>query len=178
MSNDNRVLYCRAELSPDNDMQLRGKALVYGDIAKLSFGTEVIDAGAFGDLSNADLILNRQHDRSKPLARTGGGGLQVIDSPTELRLQADLPDTPTGREAITLVRNGILRGFSIEFVATREYVSNREIHIAEGRLYGVALVDKPAYPESQVFRHEILEMEPNDCGLLNWKRMMVRRGAF
>ena len=159
-------------------MQLSGRVIQYGDIATLPFGKEVIDAGAFGNLEDADLILNRQHDRSKPLARTGGGGLQVIDSPTELRLQADLPDTPTGREAITLVRNGILRGFSIEFVATREYVRNRELHIAEGRLYGVALVDKPAYPESQVFRHEILEMEPTDCGLFRWKMMMIQRGAI
>ena len=119
MSTENRVLFCRAEVSPDNDMQLSGRMIRYGDIATLPFGKEVIDAGAFGDLSNADLILNRQHDRAKPLARTGGGGLEIIDSPTELRLQADLPDTPTGREAITLVRNGILRGFSIEFVATR-----------------------------------------------------------
>ena len=179
MSKDNRVVYCRAEISPDKDMQLSGLVMKYGDIAQLPFGKEVIDSGAFGDVSKADLILNRQHDRSKPLARTGGGGLEIIDSPTELRLQADLPDTPTGREAITLVRNGVLRGFSIEFVSTREYVRDRELHIAEGRLYGIALVDKPAYPDSQVFRHASLSMDhdPCDCGLLRWK-MMLQRGAI
>ena len=176
MSTDNRVLYCRAELSPDNDMQLSGRVIRYSDVARLPFGQEVIDSGAFGDLSNADLILNRQHDRGKPLARTGGGGLTVQDSPVELRLQADLPDTPTGREAMTFVRSGVLRGFSVEFRAKDEYIRDKVLHISKAELVGVALVDKPAYPDSQVFRHQILDMEtePNDCGLLRWKMRMIR----
>ena len=178
MSTDNRVLYCRAELSPDNDMQLSGRVIRYGDLARLPFGSEIIDSGAFGDLSNADLILNRQHDRGKPLARTGGGGLQVIDSQTELRLQADLPDTPTARESMSLVRSGVLRGFSVEFRAKNEYIRDNVLHIAKAELVAIGLVDKPAHPESQVFRHEILEMEPNDCGLFRWKMMMIQRGAF
>ena len=180
MSTEHRVLYCRAETSPENDMQLSGRVIRYGDVARLPFGKEVIDSGAFGDLSTADLILNRQHNRSKPLARTGGGGLEVIDSPTELRLTDDLPDTPTGREAMTLVRSGVLRGFSIEFHALSEYTRDRVLHVARGELSGVALVDRPAYPQSQVFRHEIIDMEadPTDCGLFRWKLQMVRRGAF
>ena len=173
-----RTLYCRAELHPSNDMQLSGRAIRYGDIATLPFGKEVIDRGAFGNLENADLILNRQHDRGKPLARTGGGGLVIEDSPTELQLQADLPDTPTGREAMTLVRSGVLRGFSIEFRAIREYVRNQILHVGEAALVGIALVDKPAYPESQVFRHASLYMEGTDCGLFRWKMMMIHRGMI
>lgn len=174
---DNRVLFCRAEISPDNDMQLSGRVIRYGDVAKLPFGKERIDAGAFGDVSKADVILNRQHDRGKPLSRTGGGGLELIDSPTELKLQADLPDTPTGREAMTLVRSGVLRGFSIEFISLSEYIRDRVLYIEKAELVGVALVDRPAYPKSQVFRHQEIYMEPTDCGLHNWRRM-IYRGAI
>ena len=173
----NRTLYCRAELNPENELQLSGRAIRYGDVATLPFGKEVIDAGAFGDLANADVILNRQHSRSMPLARTGGGGLTIQDSPTELSLQADLPDTATGREALTLVRSGVLRGFSIEFRAIREYVRNQVLHVGQASLVGIALVDRPAYPDSQVFRHQNLAMEPLDCGNLRWK-MMIMRGAI
>lgn len=173
-----RALYCRAEVSPENEMQLSGRAIRYGDIANLPFGKEVIDQGAFGDLSSTDVILNRQHDRGKPLARTGGGGLVIEDTPTELHLRADLPDTATGREAITLVRSGVLRGFSIEFRATREYVRDRILHVAEAALVGIALVDRPAYPDSQVYRHEILDIDPNDCGLIRWKMNLIHRGAI
>ena len=179
MATDNRVIYCRAEISPENDMQLSGRVIRYGDVAKLPFGKERIDAGAFGDVANSDIILNRQHNRNQPLARSGGGGLEVIDSPTELRLSANLPDTPTGREAMTLVRNGILRGFSVEFHAQSEYIRDRVLHIEKATLVGVALVDRPAYPESQVFRHEMIamDMEPTDCGNLRWKMRMIQRGA-
>lgn len=171
-----RTLYCRAELEPANPSLLSGRVIRYGDIATLPFGKEVIDRGAFGDLSSADVILNRQHDRTKPLARTGGGGLEVIDSPTELILRAVLPDTPTGNETMTLVRNGILRGFSVEFRALREYVRNRVLHVAEAALVGIALVDRPAYPDSQVFRHASIDMEGTDCGLISWKLQMIQRG--
>ena len=171
-----RALFCRAEVT--NDLQLSGTAIRYGDVATLPFGKEAIDSGAFGSLDDSDLILNRQHDRGKPLARTGGGGLVIEDSSTELKLRADLPDTEPAREAITLVRSGVLRGFSIEFRANREYVKDRIVHVADATLVGIALVDKPAYPESQVFRHETLNMEPNDCGLLRWKMGLIQRGAI
>ena len=173
----NRSLYCRAEISPDNELQLSGRAIRYGDVAVLPFGKEVIDQGAFGDLASADVILNQQHDRGKPLARTGGGGLEIVDSPTELNLQATLPDTQAAREALTLVRSGVLRGFSIEFRAIREYVKNQIVHVAEAVLVGVALVDRPAYPDSQVYRHETFAMDGTDCGLQRWK-MMIHRGVI
>ena len=171
-----RTLFCRAEVT--NELQLSGTVIRYGDVATLPFGKEAIDPGAFGNLEGIDVILNRQHDRGKPLARTGGGGLTIDDSHTELKLRADLPDTPTGQEAMTLVRSGVLRGFSIEFHALREYVRDRVVHVAEGKLYGISLVDRPAYPESQVYRHEILDMEPTDCGLFRWKMNLIHRGAI
>ena len=178
MSVQNRTLFCRAE--PSNDLQLSGIAVRYGDVADLGFGKEVIDSGAFGDLQDADVILNRQHSRALPLARTGGGGLQIIDSPSELRLQADLPDTASGREAMTFVRSGVLRGFSIEFLAKREYVRDRIVHVADARLVGIALCDKPAYPASQVNRHQTVldSFDPCDCGNLRWKMGLIQRGAI
>ena len=178
MNVQQRTVYCRAEVS--DDLQLSGTAIRYGDIARLPFGSESIDPGAFGNLEDADLILNRQHDRAKPLARTGGGGLSFINSPTELKLSADLPDTQTGREAITLVRSGVLRGFSVEFRALKEYVKDRVVHVADAVLVGVALVDKPAYPSAQVNRHQtILEsFDPCDCGNFRWRMGLVKRGAI
>ena len=174
----NRILYCRAEVHPENELQLSGTVIRYGDVAKLAFGREVIDAGAFGDVANADVILNRQHNRGKPLARTGGGGLELVDSPTELRLQADLPDTDTAREAITLVRSGVLRGFSVEFRAVTESIRNRILHVEKAELVGIALCDKPAYPASQVARHQEISVPVDDAnGLLDWQAI-VRCGGI
>ena len=64
---------------------LSGVAMRYGSIAKLPWGPERFAPAAFGDVKAADVILNFQHDRSRPLARTGGGGLLLTDTPEALR---------------------------------------------------------------------------------------------
>ena len=127
---------------------LQGDAVVYGDRAVFPWGEETIQSGAFAPLG--DVILNRQHERVIPLARTGGGGLTLQDSPEALRILATLPDTPSANETLTLIREKILRGLSIEFHATAERQSGDLRIIGKARLVGVGVVDDPQYPQSLV----------------------------
>ena len=127
---------------------LSGEALVYGDRAVFPWGEETIQSGAFAPLG--DVILNRQHERVIPLARTGGGGLTLQDSPEALRILATLPDTPSANETLTLIREKILRGLSIEFHATAERQSGDLRIIEKARLVGVGVVDSGQYPQSLV----------------------------
>ena len=89
---------------------ISGTAITYGDVAQMFFGKEVVEPGAFGDVSKLDLVLNMQHDRTRPLARTGGGGLTLSDDNERLRVEATLPDTNDGADAKKLVASRILRG--------------------------------------------------------------------
>ena len=61
-------------------------------------------------------MLNVQHDRqAQPIMRFVPelrGSQVVIDAP--------LPDTSRGRDAAVMVRNGTLRGLSVEFRSIRE----------------------------------------------------------
>lgn len=128
---------------------LEGTAIRYGDIATFPWGKEAIKAGAFAPLG--DVILNRQHDRKAPLARTGGGGLTLTDSPEALSVRADLPaGVAAADEALVLVRNKILRGLSIEFFPEAERQSGDLRIIEKAKLIGVAVVDDPQYPDSEV----------------------------
>ena len=136
------------ELRQTEGRLLEGAALVYGDEAVFPWGRERIEPGAFTPLS--DVILNRQHDRKTPLARTGGGGLELIDSPEELRIRATLPDTSSATETISLVRAKILRGLSIEFHALQERQDGDLRIIERAELVAVAVVDAPQYEESLV----------------------------
>ena len=128
--------------------RLLGTAIRYGEIATLPFGHERFEPGAFAPLS--DVILNVQHDRGRPLARTGGGGLMLHDDPTELRIEASLPDTQVGNDTLSLVKAGVLRGLSIEFQATEERMDGNVRIVQRARLSGVAVVDSGAYPGSVV----------------------------
>ena len=127
---------------------LQGDAVFYGDEAVFPWGRERVEAGAF--LPLGDVILNRQHNRDMPLARTGGGGLSMLDTATALSVRAELPDTPSANETLALVRGNILRGLSIEFIATAERQDGDLRIIEKARLVGVGVVDDPQYPQSLV----------------------------
>ena len=141
--------YC--ELREADKGLLEGRAICYGEVATIGPGLrERFVAGAFGDLTQADVTLNFQHERSRPLARTGGGGLTLVDSPECLSVLADLPGTREGEDAMTLVRSGVLRGLSIEFSAIRETSVQRIREVQSARLRALGLVDSPAYAGSRV----------------------------
>ena len=129
---------------------LSGVAIAYGSEAKIRSFRERFNAGAFGDVSGLDVILNRQHDRARPLARTGGGGLELRDSAERLEIAADLPETRGADDVLTLVGAGILRGLSLEFVAIRETWQGNLRTILRATLRGVGIVDRPAYPDSAI----------------------------
>ena len=136
-----------AELRADG-RRLSGVAVRYGDTATLPWGEERIEAGAFAPLG--DVILNASHDRTTPLARTGGGGLELEDTAEALTVRADLPATQAADDVLALVRAGVLRGLSIEFRAVAERIEAGVRVIERARLSGVGVVDTPAYPQSEV----------------------------
>lgn len=132
-------------------VRLEGVVMRYGALAQLPDGRqERFLPGAFNDVETQDLILNVQHERVFPIARTGGGGLTLTDSGSMLSMAADLSQTTAGREAYELVRARVLRGLSVEFTAIEErMVGNiREIELA--LLGGMSVVDQPAYEASTV----------------------------
>ena len=132
------------------------------------WGEETIQAGAFSPIS--DVILNRQHDRKTPLARTNGGGLELIDSPEALRISAALPDTPSANETLQLIRSKILRGLSIEFHATQERQDGDLRIIERAILVAVAVVDSGQYPKSLVAAREREERQA--------RRLRTMRGSI
>jgi len=130
--------------------RLSGVAMPYNREAEMPFGRERFDAGAFGDVAAADVILNMQHQRVAPLARTGGGGLVLTDGPDALRFAADLPATREADDTLTLVRAGVLRGASVEFRAVAERMDAGVRVIEKAVLGALAIVDKPAYDAATI----------------------------
>ena len=102
-------------------------------------------AGRLGDVA-----LDVQHDRRRIVARTGGGGLELRDTPAALYMTADLPETREASDALTLVRQRILRSLSVEFVSLRErYVTGVRV-IEQAALPRLSVVDSGSYPGTGV----------------------------
>ena len=128
---------------------LSGQGIVYGDVARVGGRSERFLPGAFGDVSKLDVILNAGHDRSRPLARSGGG-LTLTDSATALDVVAELAETRESEDTLALVEARVLRGFSIEFVPVQVRTEAATRVLVKARLVGIAVVDKPAYGASTI----------------------------
>ena len=81
---------------------------------------EKFGPGAFRDLTDADVILAVQHSRSKPIAHTGAAGLSL----TDLRMEAQVPETVDAEDALKNVRAKILHGLSVEFLPDNQTTAN------------------------------------------------------
>jgi len=141
--------------------RLEGTVVEWSDRATIAgLFTEQIQRGAL-DLS--DVTMTLQHDRSKALARTAGGGLELRDDATGLYLSATLPKTALADDALTLVEARVLRGLSVELHVDEERWSNgnRDRLIIRARMPRLSLVDSPAYPRSSVeLRHKLDSEKP------------------
>ena len=143
------------ELRFEGENVVSGTMMRYGDTARLPWGEdERFERGAFGDVSQLDFRLNVQHERQAIVARTGGGGLTLIDNGVSLDFRAELdPEDPDGKRAIRKVARGLLRGASIEFMPLKWRLEGSKdrgyttVH-EQTELRGGGLVDSPAYPGS------------------------------
>ena len=147
-----RLIFPAAEVRAAEDADsriLEGVVVRYGDLATIRGGIrERFAPGAFQGRMD-DVVLNVQHQRGVPIARTGAG-LALEDSADALEVRADLPVTAAGSEALAMVRGGILRGLSVEFRAVREAMEGGVRVIREAWLDAIGVVDKAAYPASTV----------------------------
>lgn len=143
--------------------RIEGAAITYGEIAQIPFmGPERFTAGAFEAVGESDVILDVQHDRGKPIARTGGGGLSLIDSESKLSVEADLTKTALGRAAYEQVKARILRGLSVHFNVIEEHLADGVRTITRAKLISIGLVDKPAYEGSNVQARSKSDSRPGE----------------
>ena len=134
------------ELRQDGNV-LTGRLITYGEVSE-TFQERFLP-GCFGDVGRLDVILNVMHDRGRPIARTGAG-LVLTDSPQSLDMRAELPNTQEARDTHEMVRAGILRGLSVEFLATREDYTAGIRSISHALLGAFGVVDSAAYVGSMV----------------------------
>ena len=157
----------RAEDMDGKTVELvRGTLMEYGSMAVATIGgdrfQERMLAGAFGpDVgTRKDISANVMHDAPRLVGRTGTPGLKLTDTHDRLTFELRLPDTQDGRDARTLLEEGILNGASVEFFSIDDSY-DRETKtrtIKEAKLLGFALVDVPAYDKSRITSRRILEL--------------------
>lgn len=137
-----RKLDCRIDLKSEGDWTFRGLASVYGN--KDSYG-EVVERGAFAKTlaeTGSMRPLLWSHDQTAPI-----GAAYLEDSAAGLLVKAEInPEVSKAREALALVKQGVVSGLSIGYrVVKDQFDSTRNIRrLLEVKLYEVSLVVLPA----------------------------------
>lgn len=132
------------ELRVEGGRRLIGTVIRYGEVAP---GFQ--ERFEPGSLRLDDVLLNVQHERGQPLARTPQT-LRMIDDAGELRMEATLPETRLAEDVIRLVRGGVLRGLSLGFQALADRYESGIRIVSAAVVDHVAIVDRPAYSGSVV----------------------------
>ena len=91
------------------------------------------------------VVLREQHNRQAPITR-----FSPESRDSALHVSIPLPNTQRGRDAAVMVRNGTLRGLSVEFRSERETRQAGTRVIQRAQLVGAGLVDDPAYGSATV----------------------------
>ena len=134
-----------AALSGVEGRTLSGLALPFGVETRIGRMRERFARGSVR--SSGEAILNVQHDRGRAIAREPQSlSFEVTDS--GLLMRATLPESREADDTLSLVRAKVLRGLSVEFLATRERQVNGIREIQAAVVYGVGVVDRAQYEDT------------------------------
>ena len=119
---------------------------MFGDVSPSH--RERFEVGAFDVSGSETRWLDWDHDPSRVLAFTNGGGLELRADASGVHVEADLPMIPLADRALDAVKDRKLTGFSVEFHARAERRESGLRVIEKADLIGVGLVRVPSYSQS------------------------------
>jgi len=151
-----RRFITRAVKSETEGRKIYGYAAVYNQRSEdLGGFIETIALGAFKDVLDQDVRALLNHDPNHILGRTLAGTLRLFEDSTGLGFEIDLPNSPSGQNALESVRRGDVDQGSFSFTitsnddtwtppATSDDLPIRTI-LRIKRLYDVSIVTFAAY---------------------------------
>lgn len=139
-----------------------GPVVRYDDSFQVGAFKERIAPGAF---SWTDVSVFLQHDHKRLVGRTGAN-LDLADGDRELRADLRLVETRDSHDARTMLDEGMLVGWSAEFVVKDDDFDGMNRTIKRADLHGISLVDQPAYKQSLAeIEHRYKYLETRAAGV-------------
>jgi HK97 family phage prohead protease len=141
---------------------------------------ELIRRGAFAESLKRDDVIARFEHRDL-LGRTGNGTLRLIEDSYGLRFELDMAATSIGRDLLTLIQRGDVRGSSFSFrvkVGGDKWTQDERGAIRE--LLSVTLIDvspvaSPAYPDTSVAVRSYQEYVSKPSNILRMRLELAER---
>ena len=137
---------------------IRGLVVPFGKSGNTSAGPVRFEFGAFGDIDPSQIILNAEHDRTRPLGRGIGDSLEV--TPAGISMAFKIAPTNAGNDALVEAAEGLRPAFSIEAKVNEYTVDKGVMVVASADLEAVAHVTNPAFKDAQILDVAATEETP------------------
>jgi HK97 family phage prohead protease len=144
-------------VAPSKDLKISGYAVTWEPYTMGPDSWERIDRSAFDAAleSPEDVALLWNHDTSKPMARVRAGNLRIFADEIGLGFEATLPDTAVSRDAVSLIRSGVVSqcsfGFHVRGERYEKAPDGKPLRvITDANLVELSVVTFPANPATSV----------------------------
>ena len=127
---------------------IKGLVVPFGKVGNTSAGPVRFEFGAFGDIDPSQIILNSEHDRTRPLGKGIGDSLEV--TPAGISMAFKIAPTNAGNDALIEAAEGLRPAFSIEAKVNEYTVEKGVMVVSSSLLEAVAHVTNPAFKDAQI----------------------------
>jgi HK97 family phage major capsid protein len=136
---------------------LRGLIVPFGAVGNTSAGAVEFHPEAFGAIKAEEVILNMEHERTRPLGRGVAGSEKI--TPAGIEMAFKIAPTTAGTDALIEAQEGLRPAFSIEASADEYTIEKGVMKVSRATLTGVAHVTNPAFKAAQILEVAATEEE-------------------
>ena len=136
---------------------IRGLVVPFAKTGNTSAGPVRFEFGAFGDIDPSQIVLNSEHDRTRPLGRGIGDSIEV--SPAGISMAFKIAPTNAGNDALVEAAEGLRPAFSIEAKVNEYTIDKGVMVVASAVMEAVAHVTSPAFLDAQILEVAASESE-------------------
>jgi len=137
---------------------IKGLVVPFAKVGNTSAGPVRFEFGAFGDIDPSQIVLNMEHDRTRPLGRGIAGSEEI--TPAGISMAFKIAPTGAGNDALVEASEGLRPAFSIEANVNEYTIEKGVMVVSSANLEAVAHVTNPAFKDAQI--SQVAASEPDD----------------
>jgi HK97 family phage major capsid protein len=127
---------------------IKGLVVPFAKVGNTSAGPVRFEFGAFGEIDPSQIVLNMEHDRTRPLGRGIAGSEEI--SPAGISMAFKIAPTGAGNDALVEASEGLRPAFSIEANVNEYTIEKGVMVVSSANLEAVAHVTNPAFKDAQI----------------------------
>jgi HK97 family phage major capsid protein len=127
---------------------IKGLVVPFAKVGNTSAGPVRFEFGAFGDIDPSQIVLNMEHDRTRPLGRGIAGSEEI--TPAGISMAFKIAPTGAGNDALVEASEGLRPAFSVEANVGEYTIEKGVMVVSAANLEAVAHVTNPAFKDATI----------------------------